>query len=86
MRESSSLDPASSDDSTRTHDLRAIVAEGVLGTGAADLRTAGASAPVVAQIAAADAVNRVPAGSAPPASDGELIERIAPRPVLRWTV
>jgi hypothetical protein len=31
-------------------------------------------------------VNRVLARSAPPALDGELIERIAPRPVLRISV
>ena len=53
-----------------------------MGSGAADSATAGAGAPVVAQMAVLDTLNRVLSGSAPPASDAALIERIAPRPVL----
>ena len=53
-----------------------------MGSGPADSAAAGAGAPVVAQMAVMDGLNRVLSGSAPPASDAELIGRIAPRPVL----
>jgi len=66
----------------RRADLRAIVAEGLMGSGPADSAAAGAGAPVVAQMAVLDTLNRVLSGSAPPASDAELIGRVAPRPVL----
>jgi dienelactone hydrolase len=66
----------------RRDDVRAVVAEGVLGSGLADMRSAGADVASVAQIAVNAATTRVLAGEGPAASDGELVERIAPRPVL----
>jgi hypothetical protein len=53
-----------------------------MGSGHADSAAAGAGAPVVAQMAVLDTLNRVLSGSAPPAPDAELIERVAPRRVL----
>ena len=65
----------------RRRDVRATIAEGVMGSGAGDARTAGASLPVVAQIGALAAMSTVLTGERPEADLG-LVERIAPRPLM----
>ena len=65
----------------RRDDVGATVAEGVMGSGAGDASAAGASLPVVAQIGALAAVSAVLTGESPEA-DTELVERIAPGPLL----
>jgi pimeloyl-ACP methyl ester carboxylesterase len=65
----------------RRRELRAIVAEGANGI-AADARRGGTDPASAAQLGILGAVSSVLGGEGPPASDGELLERIAPRPVL----
>ena len=65
----------------RRPNVRATVAEGVMGGGAGDASIAGASLPVVAQLAVMSALSTVLTGeSSEP--DTELVERIAPRPLM----
>jgi pimeloyl-ACP methyl ester carboxylesterase len=66
----------------RRRDVRAIVAEGVMGNGARDGNSAAAAWPVVAQLGALSIVATALTGEGPDAPDGELVERIAPRPLI----
>jgi dienelactone hydrolase len=64
----------------RRGDVRAVVAEGAMG-GPADARAAGASLPVLAQLRALFGLSILLTGETATA-DAELVERIAPRPLL----
>jgi pimeloyl-ACP methyl ester carboxylesterase len=66
----------------RRPELRAVVAEGVVGSGPSDLRHGGGGPLALGQIAVMAAATHVLAGGGPGASDAELVERIAPRPLL----
>jgi uncharacterized protein len=65
----------------RDRGVRAVVAEGALG-GTRDQRAAGADAAAVAQLTVMAAVGDVLSGSRADAADGDLVARIAPRPLL----
>jgi alpha/beta superfamily hydrolase len=65
----------------RRRDVRAIVAEGLMG-GTSDAREAGVSLPALAQIAALSAVSDLLGGQRAGAGDAELVERLSPRPLL----
>ena len=64
----------------RRSDVRATIAEGVRG-GVSDASAAGESWLGVAQLAGLEAISALLTGSGP-GSDAELVERIAPRPLL----
>jgi dienelactone hydrolase len=64
----------------RRNDVHAVVAEGAMG-GPADARDAGASLPVLAQLGALFGLSILLTGETA-AADAELVERIAPRPLL----
>jgi dienelactone hydrolase len=66
----------------RRGDLRAVVAEGVGGSGPSDLRHGGEGPLALAQVAVMAAATRVLAGRGPGATDAELVKRVAPRPLL----
>jgi pimeloyl-ACP methyl ester carboxylesterase len=65
----------------RRHDVRAVVAEGTIGSTFADARAAGEDAATVGQIGGLAIVTAVLSGEAP-TSDEQLVRRIAPRPLL----
>jgi uncharacterized protein len=64
----------------RRGDVRAVIAEGAMG-GPADARAAGASLPVLAQLRALFGLSILLTGETT-TEDAELVERIAPRPLL----
>jgi pimeloyl-ACP methyl ester carboxylesterase len=66
----------------RRPELRAIVAEGVIGSGPADLRHGDADPFSLAQVSVMAAATHLLAGEGPGASDAELVGLIAPRPLL----
>jgi pimeloyl-ACP methyl ester carboxylesterase len=61
--------------------LRAIVVEGAMG-GIGDMRAAGADPATIGALTVMTAVGDVLTGSHASASDGDLVARIAPRPIL----
>jgi pimeloyl-ACP methyl ester carboxylesterase len=67
---------------TRRRDVRAIVAEGVVGSGARDGNNAGAAWPVVAQLGALSMLTTALTGEGPDPPDVEIVERISPRPLM----
>ena len=66
----------------RRTELRAIVAEGVIGSEPTDLRHGNADPLSIALVGVMAAATRVLAGEVPGASDAELVRRVAPRPLL----
>jgi pimeloyl-ACP methyl ester carboxylesterase len=62
-------------------DLRAMVVEGAMGS-AGDAKEAGADIASLAQLRVMSAVGDVLSGSRAGSSDGDLVARIAPRPIL----
>jgi len=66
----------------RRPDLRATVAEGLQGSAPADYRAAGQDVASDVQTTALLHVNALLAGGGAPDSDGAVVERIAPRPLL----
>jgi pimeloyl-ACP methyl ester carboxylesterase len=66
----------------RRTDLRAVVAEGVMGGPVADARGAHLDPASLVQIGALAGVTSLLAGGGPPAPDADLVARVAPRPLL----